>query len=57
MNSPLDLWPWLVAIAVMIGLALFAFSTLGPVISGLLLLVVPIVIFQHTQAKNAEAGR
>ena len=36
MNNPLDLWPW----AVLIGMAFFSFYLLGPIISGLLLLVV-----------------
>ncbi len=39
-GNPLDFWPWLLGIAVMVGLALFAFHALGPIISGLLLLVV-----------------
>ena len=34
--NPLDLWPW----AVLIGLAFFSFYLLGPIISGLLLLLV-----------------
>ena len=39
-GNPLDAWPWLVALAVLVGLAMFAFSVLGPIVSGLLLLVV-----------------
>jgi hypothetical protein len=34
------MWPWLTGIAVLIGLILFSFYCLGPIISGLLLLVV-----------------
>jgi hypothetical protein len=35
MNNPIDHWPW----AILLGLAVFSFFILGPIISGLLLIV------------------
>lgn len=40
MNHPIDLWPW----AILVGLAVFAFVMLGPVLAGLLLIVFIIVM-------------
>jgi hypothetical protein len=40
MNNPIDLWPW----AVLIGLAIFAFVMLGPILAGLLLIIFVIVM-------------
>lgn len=33
--NPFDLWPW----AILVGLAIFAFVMLGPILAGLLLIV------------------
>lgn len=38
--NPLELWPW----ALLVGLAVFAFVMLGPIISGLLLIVLLVII-------------
>ena len=38
--NPLDWWPW----AILAGLAAFAFVLLGPIISGLLLILLIVVI-------------
>ena len=46
--NPLDCWQWLVGIAVLIGLGLFSFYCLGPIISGLLLLVVLAAVIART---------
>lgn len=40
MNHPFDLWPW----AILVGLSVFAFVMLGPVLAGLLLIVFIIVM-------------
>lgn len=40
MNNPIELWPW----ALLIGLAIFSFFILGPIISGLLLIIFVIAL-------------
>ena len=38
--NPLDLWPY----AILLGLALFAFCLLGPLLSGLMLIILILII-------------